>query len=282
MPEFVGFEGWFDDDPGLGLGITVDDIDPELDAGQAFIQATVTNLDLGIHQFGIRGRDENGNFSTTTVVPFLVIPEEEPIPILDRIEVFFDDDPGFDNGFFAFSAGDGEVFGQIPLDAITPGIHELGLRVSDDSGDWSTTLFRTVVILEQPTPIPNLIGYEYFFEQEPGIGSATLVDITPTDDFSGFVNIPVEGLSQGEHQVFIRFIDENGEVGTTYYQIFTVTSGVQDCVDFNNDGAVNGTDLLAFLGAFGNMDVGCEGGDFNDDNVVSGADLLVFLSFFNQ
>ena len=202
------------------------------------------------------------------------------MPILDRIEVFFDDDPGFNNGFFAQSAAEGEIFAQIPLDQITPGIHELGLRVSDDSGDWSTTLVQTVFIQEEPVPTPNLVGYEYFFNEEPGIGLATLVDVQATDDFSEIVNIPVEGLSQGEHTLYIRFIDENGEVGTTYFQVFTVSQGVSDCVDFNNDGSVGGADLLAFLGAFGAMDVGCEGGDFNGDSVVSGADLLVFLSFF--
>ncbi|MBL7941947.1 MAG: PKD domain-containing protein, partial [Flavobacteriales bacterium] len=49
--------------------------------------------------------------------------------------------------------------------------------------------------------------------------------------------------------------------------------------DFNNDGVVNTTDLLVFLGEYG-CTSGCGAADLNNDGVVNTSDLLLFLGAF--
>ena len=278
---FVGFEAFIDDDPGLGLATTVPDLDPAEVLG-AFNGAALTEgVTAGIRTFGIRGVDENGNFSTTHFSTVLVIEDQEPIPIVDQVEFFFDDDAGFGNGVFQTSLNENEAIVQVPLDNVNQGVHDFFVRVKDSNGEWSTTLIKPILILAEEVDRPNLTSYEYYFDQEPGIGNGTLVDVTPGQDFDGTLNIPLNDLMQGQHQLYVRFIDENGDVGTTYYQFFEVLPDASGCADFNDDGTVNGSDLLAFLSFYDTENALCETGDFNGDGMVSGVDLLIFLSFFN-
>ena len=55
--------------------------------------------------------------------------------------------------------------------------------------------------------------------------------------------------------------------------------------DFDNDGDVDGTDLVAFSADFGRIDCDiapvCKG-DFNGDNDVDGSDLVLFSADFGR
>ncbi|MGB1031877.1 MAG: dockerin type I domain-containing protein, partial [Flavobacteriales bacterium] len=210
----------------------------------------------------------------------LVLRDDEPLPIVDQVEFFFDDDGGFGNGVFQASLVDNEAIVQVPLELVNQGVHDFFVRVRASDGEWSTTMIKPILILAEEVQAPDLVGYEYFFDQEPGIGNGTLIDITPGQDFDETLNIPLDDLMQGQHELYVRFIDANGDVGTTYYQFFEVLPNAGDCVDFNDDGTVDGSDLLAFLSFFGTANASCETGDFNGDGMVSSVDMLVFLSFF--
>lgn len=281
-PEFLGVEVWFDDDPGIGNGTFIPDQGQNFTTGEILETIPVTQLTPGIHNLGIRPSDASGDFGTTFITPILVFEEIGPAPALSSAEFFFDDDPGFGNGGIFETDETGTAFITIPLTQITPGIHNLFFRISDESGDWSTSQIQPILIVEEARPADDLIGYEYFFDDEPGIGNATLVDVQPGTTFDGTVSIPVDGLAVGEHTVFIRFIDANGDVSTTQYRFITIDPNSEDCADFNSDGTINSVDLLAFLGFFGTTNPTCETGDFNGDGLVNSVDLLAFLSLFGQ
>jgi predicted outer membrane repeat protein len=51
-------------------------------------------------------------------------------------------------------------------------------------------------------------------------------------------------------------------------------------IDLNEDGMVNGADLLSFVANFGCTGADCQG-DFNQDGAVNAGDMVLFLSMFN-
>ncbi|MGB0424760.1 MAG: hypothetical protein ACPGED_10560, partial [Flavobacteriales bacterium] len=201
---FVGFEAYLDDDPGLGLATSVPDLDLEELLGTFDGAALSNGVAAGIRTFGVRGMDENGNFSTTHLSTVLVLRDDEPLPIVDQVEFFFDDDGGFGNGVFQASLVDNEAIVQVPLELVNQGVHDFFVRVRASDGEWSTTMIKPILILAEEVQAPDLVGYEYFFDQEPGIGNGTLIDITPGQDFDETLNIPLDDLMQGQHELYVR------------------------------------------------------------------------------
>jgi hypothetical protein len=51
-------------------------------------------------------------------------------------------------------------------------------------------------------------------------------------------------------------------------------------IDLNQDGIVNGGDLLSFISNYGCIGSDCEG-DLNQDGAVNSGDMVLFLSMFN-
>ncbi|MDP4952110.1 MAG: hypothetical protein NWQ53_00570, partial [Flavobacteriales bacterium] len=51
-------------------------------------------------------------------------------------------------------------------------------------------------------------------------------------------------------------------------------------IDLNQDGVLNGGDLLSFISNYGCIGGDCEG-DLNQDGAVNSSDMVLFLSMFN-
>jgi len=90
-------------------------------------------------------------------------------------EWFLDTDPGEGSGTpisgVAGSSADLDV--TIPagiINALDKGTHLLGLRLQDSGGAWSQTAWRVFV---NRHPHGGLATGEYFFNQDPGMGSGT-------------------------------------------------------------------------------------------------------------
>jgi hypothetical protein len=78
--------------------------------------------------------------------------------------------------------------------------------------------------------------------------------------------------------VYLRFFPRGDYEGDFY--TLNVTLGAAACEgDFDNSGIVGTTDLLGFLGVFGDPSP-CGIYDLNGDNTVSVTDFLLFISFF--
>jgi hypothetical protein len=82
---------------------------------------------------------------------------------LQQGEWFIDSDPGVGSGtaFSASSAGGAVAIPSGTIQALTPGIHLLGVRFQDDGGDWGHTVWRSFLKEEAPTEIPDLAVLEY-------------------------------------------------------------------------------------------------------------------------
>lgn len=282
IPNLTGVEFILDDDGGFGNGLFIANPIPDVNVGD-FIASLGSELDPGVHDIGVRAQDENGEWGVTHFEPYLVLELPQPPPLTVGLEYYFDDDPGFGLGLDFLTIVDDQLVLTAPLTGLTPGVHDLHLRVLDSEGNWSVTLVKTLLVVETSQPLPDLVAFEYFFDTDPGIGNATSLPITPLPDFDGTLSIPLVGLSPGPHTLFVRSQDANGDVGTTYYHVIEVSPEFgPDCADFNNDQVISTADLLVLLSFFGSTANGCDEGDLNGDGVVSAADLLIFLAYFGS
>lgn len=68
----------------------------------------------------------------------------------------------------------------------------------------------------------NMTKVEYFFDTDPGYGAGTAVTITtPLPDVADFsFNIPVTGLSNGFHHLYVRGMDQNKNWSSSVHRTF--------------------------------------------------------------
>ena len=91
------------------------------------------------------------------------------VPI-NRIEYFFDADPGFGNGtVIAFSSREtfDTSFFAMPT-GLAPGFHVLFTRACDDSGRWGIVMSRPLLVeAVSALSVPAIVAAEYYFDNDP-------------------------------------------------------------------------------------------------------------------
>jgi IPT/TIG domain len=127
---------------------------------------------------------------------------------LVRFEHFFDTDPGYGLGTITNITPTTTVTNfDIPLStsALTPGFHKLYIRAQNASNVWTHTQIRDFYILSLTTPTPNFTQLEYFFDTDPGIGSATQVSFTAATTLTNLpIDISAASLTPGFHKLYVR------------------------------------------------------------------------------
>lgn len=74
----------------------------------------------------------------------------------------------------------------------------------------------------------QLVAYEWFVDTDPGIGNATLVSTTNSDQLNIVETFPSSGLALGMHQFGIRWKDDTGVWSHTLYSQFFIESTSDD------------------------------------------------------
>ncbi|WP_395053586.1 T9SS type A sorting domain-containing protein [Flavobacterium sp.] len=226
-------EYFWDADPGQGLGIAVDAVDGNFN--NAFEQLSKTGItapSLGMHTFNIRIKNISGVwgdvFSNTIKVDQVLTPT--PISIL-QAEYFWDTDPGEGSSIIVL-ATDGnfnsafERLSTTGIAAPSVGLHTFNVRVKDATGVWGT-VFKNVILVDQvltPTPI-SISQAEYFWDTDPGEGSATVVLATDGNFNNAFEQLSKTGItapSAGLHTFNIRIKDNTGVWGTVFSNLINV------------------------------------------------------------
>ncbi len=133
---------------------------------------------------------------------------------INRIEFFWDTDPGFGLGTAlpitpgdSVGGGAGAVFsfGTIGLQ---PGLHTLYIRSRDAQGRWGV-FSKKVIQINQP--VFPIAAAEYFFDTDPGFGNGTPISVAPGDSVQLADTIPTNSLNPGIHTLYVRTRDTNGK-----------------------------------------------------------------------
>lgn len=140
QPNINQVEYFADTDPGFGNGTSVV-FAPQQDVSVLF--PLLLNQEPGVHLIGLRAKDADGMWSHTNFIPVYV--EDNTVGLIDRMEYFWDTDPGFGNAIpFPLSEpvadfNSGSLIGfDVPVD-LSVGTHKLFVRSHDVRGRWSHT-----------------------------------------------------------------------------------------------------------------------------------------------
>ena len=225
----VRVEYFFDSDPGFGkatkVGAAVDD------DGNLVFDAPTDTLKSGYHLMGVRGyqiKKDTTRYSPTVWHQFLVTrPEDEGR--FTRLEYFWDEDPGYGKGTsISFTTIDEVEIDDLDISTkeLSVGTHTLFIRAFGGAG-WSPVLIQQVLI-RRAAEVGKILHLEYFWDEDPGIGQATAIDITPDNEISlDNLQLSTEKLSPGTHVLGIRPYGGAGW-GPTVTQQVVVEQGAVD------------------------------------------------------
>ncbi len=211
-------EYFWDDDPGFGNGVPVA-ITPGEEISLDNLEIPTEGLAQGDHVFGIRACGENGwgpTLRQKVYVPASTLHGED----VSYVEYFWDTDPGFGKGTqISITPGQDVSVENLELstDGLTYGNHNLFIRAYGNAG-WGPTM-RLVIRVEPKDEDMVVSNAEYFWNDDPGFGKATPINITPgaNVELSDF-NIPSDAI-HGDAVLYIRYRGPMGWSPTMAYPV---------------------------------------------------------------
>jgi hypothetical protein len=141
---------------------------------------------------------------------------------IDRIEYFFDADPGFGSGQtigITAAPSINDLNTSVSIASLSNGLHTLYARSHSSNGHWSLSN-RWLFLKLQPNA-SNVNKLEYFIDNDPGFGNGTDVAITAGATVSDVVVTPgIGALSLGLHTIYVRSKDDAGHWSITNRWLF--------------------------------------------------------------
>ncbi|MBK9275240.1 MAG: T9SS type A sorting domain-containing protein [Flavobacteriales bacterium] len=109
---------------------------------------------------------------------------------------------------------------QLAAAGLGVGQHRLHIRLRDQAGRWSSTLFRSFLI--HPSGPFQVISGEYWFDQDDV--NRQPFALTPGGSVSITLNTPAAGLTVGQHRVHYRLRDDQGAWSSVLARKFLLTA----------------------------------------------------------
>ena len=169
-------------------------------------ELNISALQLGEHSLSVRALDAFGVWTDVMTRTFTIVEAdvpEPPVPEADlqRLEYFFDTDPGYGQGHPLATPSTGRNVYEMSFEGVETGAHVLYLRAQDKQSRWSATLSRPLYVC----PIRGIAQIEYFFDSiDPGEGKAIQVSVADSKATEQAFTIDVNSLTKGDHTISIR------------------------------------------------------------------------------
>jgi hypothetical protein len=261
----VQAEYFIDADAGVGNNKLLMLANPSAD-GNYNLNINLTGLATGYHKLYIRTKDSDGNWSFTARRN-IEITSSNVIKRIAGGEYFFDTDPGINAATAITVTLQDSVILQnftAATGSLSVGYHKLYIRLKDNDGKWSLTARRNVEVINTATYVTA--GAEYFFNTDPGAGSANPVTFGSSASDSSFsFKIPLDKIPTGAHTLYIRARDSvNRNWSITQWQsdsvITTVQSGLWSDVNTWSNKKIpdNNTVVILHHDVIGDIDGFCK------------------------
>lgn len=146
---------------------------------------------------------------------------------IDRVEYFFDNDPGFANATSVVITPATAINSNFTADlsGLGEGFHSLYLRARNSTGKWSQTNRRVIYkFINSTADVLAVDKMEYFIDGDPGFGNATNIPITESAAITASFVVDLNGITDGFHSLFVRSRDENGKWSQTTRRVFYKTA----------------------------------------------------------
>lgn len=210
-------EYFFDVDPGYGNGdtLTVSSAANIVDVMQGISTASLSN---GFHSLFLRIKTDGGAWGLAERRLVFVDPSSGGSPVIvDDLEYFFDVDPGYGNGdtlTVSSAANIIDIMQGISTASLSQGFHILYVRPMSSEGVFGLAEKRLVYVDAAGSgTFVNLDAFEYFFDTDPGYGSAVEVNHANDSIIDISIALPASALSAGTHTVTVRSRDLDGNWG---------------------------------------------------------------------
>lgn len=223
------YEYFFDVDPGFGRASSGQLTGRKQDS--LHFTLNLQGLENGFHTLFFRFQDGNGRWGLTASKAFykehLKVFSDVPASIV-RGEYFFDTDPGFGSGItipMNNIAINQELLFSVDIKNLSEGFHQLYTRFLNSDGHWGHTaakpFFKNSFTAGDSA---KLTALEYFIDEDPGFGNGVPVQLIQPSTIPADIifQISLDGLPAGEHKLFVRAKDENGQWSLTNIEKFIV------------------------------------------------------------
>lgn len=215
--DLAGGEYYFDTDPGPGNGVAFSFTQGESINITRILDASA--LAPGFHNAFIRVKNTAGIWShrekRTFYVSEAVAVDNTQKDIVSG-EYFFDDDPGHGKATsFSMTQNDTVIVNPvIDASALTPGFHQLHVRVKNTVGIWSHFEIRSIYVSEATsgaTTASPITGVEFFIDNDPGPGNGTAISVAQADTVDQtFVALVADTVPEGFHTISLRAKNDLG------------------------------------------------------------------------
>ncbi len=215
-------EYFINEDPGVGLGTPVEVSDEvEIEISQDLM---TSGLPTGLHTLYIRAKSTGGDWGIP--VPHLLFVDQGETMLVDALEYFINEDPGVSLGtpVEVSDASEVELMQQITTENLSAGLHTLYLRAKSTDGVWGIPINKIIFVDQSADTVSLVVSAEYFFNEDPGVGSATPLDLNDAQDLEEVVTLITEDLIGGTYQLNIRVQNEFGEWGIAVAREILVTN----------------------------------------------------------
>lgn len=215
-------EYFYDTDPGYGQGTLIDNA---LASGDNALNLSLNGLAPGTHNLFVRALGNAGQWSSVISKPFFLL--AATTEDIRHLEYFYDTDPGYGKGTLIGGLERGEQQLALSIDGLSLGAHLLFVRVQDEQGNWSSVMAHPFLIGGKS----GFMAMEYYIDTDPGPGQAIPVAMPETSGQFAF-DIPTESLSAGEHIIYVRGMDTQGNWSSVNQATFRVTlPELEPCAD---------------------------------------------------
>ncbi len=235
-------EFFVDTDPGEGSGYYIDG-NYDTDSVTVNTSYNTTGLSFGCHWIFVRFKDDEHWGKPQASLFWNIDPNGKSIL---AGEYYFDTDPGVGGGQALEGNFGNKVvtanYNNFNTSNLTLGTHFLYVRFMDSSLQWGNAQ-ATILNISNSTHGSIECG-EYFIDTDPGIGQAEAL----TGSYNGSVfvasapNVPIYMLSEGDHNVYVRFKDSLGNWGSAKSYKITVVHDAPELIKNGGceDAIVNG------------------------------------------
>ena len=172
------------------------------------IAIPLTGFASGFNRLSIRAfQDITNTWSLYHSVNFYISDPtgSGPISNLKEAEYWFDSDLSTAQPITGTPSELTESF-VIPIGSLDEGFHSITIRIKNQDDIWSLydKRFFYVRDIASGAPISNIQKLEYWFNNDPGIGGGTEIDIADAPGYTDSVFIPLGSLDDGFHEISIR------------------------------------------------------------------------------
>ena len=144
---------------------------------------------------------------------------------ITQAEYFFDTDPGFGSATsITVTATNSFVLNNfnVVTQNLTEGIHFLYVRCKNANNKWSVPVRRVLYVSPNLNAPSSIIAAEYFIDTDPGYDLGNTINITAGTIVQPNFNVITNGLSVGNHFLYVRVKNQNNIWSAASKRAFTV------------------------------------------------------------